>query len=162
MNSRLILAAASGSLALFGLTACGGSDSAGEVPAKGSVIGTSDSRLGTIVVDGKGMTAYVFDNDSPGSDTSACTGECLKVWPAIISSSDRPQVDGVTGKVGTITGTDGAKQVTLDGRPLYTFHDDSEPGDTGGQGAEGGTWWVVSPAGKKITAAPGTGGGGGY
>jgi len=160
MNSRLTLAVAGGSLALLSLTACGGSDSAGAVPPKGSVIGTSDSSLGTIVVDGKGMTAYVFDKDSPGSGKSACTGECVEEWPAITSSSDQPKVDGVTGKVGTITGNGGAKQVTLDGRPLYTYHDDGEPGDTEGQGAEGGTWWVVSPAGKKVTETSGTGGGG--
>jgi len=162
MNSRLILAVAGGSLALLGLAACGGSDSAGDVPAKGSVIGTSDSSLGTIVVDGKGMTAYVFDKDSPGSGTSACSGECVEEWPAITTSSDHPGVDGVTGKVGTITGADGAKQVTLDGRPLYTFHDDEDPGDAEGQGAEGGLWWVVSPAGAKITDSPGSTGGGGY
>jgi predicted lipoprotein with Yx(FWY)xxD motif len=162
MNSRLTLAVAGGSLALLALSACGGSDSAGDVPAKGAVIGTSKSSLGTIVVNGKGMTVYAFDKDSPGSATSACTGECVDEWPAVTSTTDQPKVDGVIGKVGTVAGTNGAKQVTLNGMRLYTYHDDNEPGDTEGQGKEGGIWWVVSPDGKKITDSPDTGGGGGY
>ncbi|MBO0812316.1 MAG: hypothetical protein J2P23_09760, partial [Microlunatus sp.] len=64
-------------------------------------------------------------------------------------------VQGVTGKVGTITGADGRLQVTLDGRPLYTFASDSGPGDVNGQGIRG-AWWVLGPTGTKITkkAAP--------
>ena len=165
MSSRLTLAMAGTSLAVLALTACGGSDSSGDVPAKGSDLGASKSSLGTIVVDGKGMTAYAFDKDTPGSGKSACTGECVEEWPAITSSSDKPKVDGVTGEVGTITGADGAKQVTLEGMPLYTYHDDSDVGDTNGQGKEGGIWWVVSPDGEKIMKkadSGDTGGGGGY
>lgn len=161
MSSRLTLAVAGTSLAVMALTACGGSDSSGDVPAKGSDIGSSSSSLGTIVVDGKGMTAYVFDKDTPGSGKSACTGGCAGEWSAITSSSDEPKVDAVTGKVGTIAGADGAKQVTLEGMPLYTYADDSTVGDIEGQG-KGGIWWVVSPAGKKISKTVDSGGGGGY
>ncbi len=156
---RLTLAAAGTSLAVMVLTACG--DSSGELPAKGSDLGASSSSLGEIVVDGKGMTAYVFDKDTPGSGTSACTGACAAEWPAITSSADTPKVDGVTGEVGTIEGADGAMQVTLEGMPLYTYADDSDVGDAQGQG-KGGIWWVVSPAGEKITRTASTGGGGGY
>lgn len=162
MKSRLTIAMAAISLAI--LTACGGSDagdSSGDVPAAGSDLGASSSSLGSIVVDGTGMTVYVFDQDTAGSGTSACSGECAKQWPAITSSADAPKVDGVTGEVGTITGTDGAKQVTLEGRPLYTYAGDGAVGDVEGQGKDG-TWWVVSPAGKKITRTADTGGGAGY
>ncbi len=161
MSSRLTLAVAGTSLAVLALTACGGSDSSGDIPAKGSAVGASESSLGKIVVDGKGMTAYVFDKDTPGSGKSACTDACAGEWPAITSSSDKPKVDGVTGEVATIAGADGAKQVTLEGMPLYTYADDSDVGDTQGQG-KGGIWWVVSPAGEKITETADTGGGGGY
>jgi predicted lipoprotein with Yx(FWY)xxD motif len=162
MSSRLTLAVAGTSLAVLALTAgCGASDSSGDVPAKGSDIGASKSSLGTIVVDGKGMTAYVFDKDTPGSGTSACTGACAGHWPAITASSDKPKVDGVTGEIGTIRGADGAKQVTLAGMPLYTYAADGAVGDVSGQG-NGGTWWVVSPAGKKIAKTADSGRGGGY
>ncbi|WP_332662015.1 COG4315 family predicted lipoprotein [Aeromicrobium sp.] len=161
MNRRLTIAMAGTSLALLSLTACGEDDSAGDVPAKGSAIGTSESSLGTIVVDGNGMTAYVFDQDEPGSGKSSCAGGCAEEWPAITSTADQPKVDGVTGEVGTIAGTDGAKQVTLEGLPLYTYAGDGAVGDTQGQG-KGGVWWVVSPAGEKITKTATTDGGGGY
>ena len=36
--------------------------------------------------------------------------------------------------VGTTTRSDGKKQVTYNGHPLYTFIGDSSPGDTSGQG----------------------------
>jgi len=162
MNSKLTLALAGASLAVLTLTACGGSGSDENVPAKGADLGTASSSLGTIVVDGKGMTAYVYDKDTAGSGASACTGECVEEWPAITSAAAKPKLDGVTGKVGTITGAGGVKQVTLDGRPLYRFHDDDKAGDVNGQGEEGGIWWVVSPDGKKITDTADSGGGGGY
>lgn len=161
MKRRLTFAVTGASLAVLALTACGESDSSGDVPAAGSDIGAAKSSLGRIVVDGKGMTAYVFDQDEPGSGESACTGVCADEWPAITSSADKPKVDGVTGEVGTITGTDGGRQVTLEGMPLYTYADDGAVGDTQGQG-KGGVWWVVSPGGEKITRTAATGGGGGY
>ena len=65
------------------------------------------------------------------------------------TDTDTPEVEGVTGEVGTITGVDGSMQLTLDGWPLYTFAGDSAEGDTNGQGVNG-VWWVLSPAGEKI------------
>jgi len=118
-----------------------------------AVLATADSDLGEIVVDGEGMTVYVFDQDSPGSGESACAGDCLAKWPAVEAGSDGPEVDGVSGEVGTITRDDGTVQVTLEGLPLYTYAADSDPGDVTGQGV-GGNWWVVSPAGTKVIEAP--------
>jgi predicted lipoprotein with Yx(FWY)xxD motif len=115
---------------------------------------TADSSLGEIVVDGKGMTVYVFDNDTPGSDSSSCEGDCAAEWPAVSPASDEPAVEGVTGEVGTITGTDGNPQLTINGLPVYYFAQDSAPGDVKGQGVNG-VWWVVSPSGEKTTSDDG-------
>jgi predicted lipoprotein with Yx(FWY)xxD motif len=60
----------------------------------------------------------------------------------------------VTGTVATITGANGAKQVTLNGLPLYTFAGDSAAGDVTGQGV-GKIWWVVGADGTKITSSAG-------
>ncbi len=122
-----------------------GTDSA----AATAVLTTSDSSLGEIVVDGKGMTVYLFDSDTQGATTSACTGQCVTNWPFVTTDSDTPSVEGVTAEVGTIDTPDGGKQVTLDGWPLYYFAGDSAPGDMNGQGV-GDVWWVLSPAGEKI------------
>ena len=114
---------------------------------------TASTSLGEIVVDGAGMTAYVFDKDTAGAGVSACTGSCVGQWPAIMTDSASPKVEGITGDVGTIELANGSKQVTLDGLPLYTYAGDSAPGDTNGQGVSN-IWWVVDPSGAKVTQAP--------
>ena len=73
---------------------------------------------------------------------------------------------GVTASdIGSITRADGSKQVTYNGHPLYYFSLDKSAGDTKGQGSSnfGAKWWILSPAGDKITAsAASSSSGGGY
>ncbi|WP_427005116.1 COG4315 family predicted lipoprotein [Pseudarthrobacter sp. H2] len=98
------------------------------------------------------MTAYYFDKDTANSGKSACTGGCAAMWPAVKAASSRPEVDGVTGKAGTITRDDGTMQVTVNGLPVYTYSKDTAPGDVKGQGV-GGIWWAVAPDGDKVSGA---------
>jgi len=122
---------------------------------------TADTDLGTIVVDTDGMTVYVFDEDTPGSGQSSCSGQCLEAWPPVVAESDSPTVDGVSGAVGTISRDDGTVQVTLDGYPLYYWQGDAAAGDTTGQGVQD-VWWVVAPDGTKITTTAAPAGAVGY
>ena len=115
-----------------------------------TTLATAATGLGTIVVDGNGMTVYQFDNDMQGGDSSSCSGQCATLWPAVHGGAQAPQLDGVTGTVGTITGTDGQPQLTLNGWPLYYYQGDTAAGDTKGQGV-GGIWWVLTPAGERVT-----------
>ena len=117
--------------------------------ASAQTLGTADSSLGTIVVDGTGMTVYVFDHDTQGTTSSACTGGCAAAWPAVHGDATTT-LDGVTGDLGSITGPDGQPQVTLNGWPLYYYAGDKAAGDVNGQ-ASGGIWWVVGTDGVKIT-----------
>jgi predicted lipoprotein with Yx(FWY)xxD motif len=133
----------------------GASAESGSSTSANAALATTDSSVGEIVVDGKGMTVYVFDKDTMGSGQSACSGDCLVKWPAVVAESDSPEVDGVTGDVATITRDDGTKQITLGGMPLYLFAGDTKAGDVTGQGV-GGVWWVVAADGAKVTAAPTT------
>ena len=57
--------------------------------------------------------------------------------------------------LGTITRSDGTKQVTYDGHPLYYFSGDTGPGTDKGQGIDGfgAKWWLVAPSGSSITTA---------
>lgn len=112
-------------------------------------LATGSTSLGTIVVDGDGLTLYVFDNDTPDSGMSSCTGVCLSNWPPLTTAGE-PAVEGVTGEVGTIPAANGSEQVTLNGWPLYYYAGDTAPGDVNGQGLQN-IWWVVSPSGEKIT-----------
>lgn len=99
-------------------------------------------NLGSILVDERGMTLYIFTRDEPG--TSNCSGGCLANWPAVTAPAD----GSVTGpgdldtRLSTLTREDGAVQVMVDDRPLYLFVGDEVPGDATGQ-ARGGVWYVV-------------------
>jgi predicted lipoprotein with Yx(FWY)xxD motif len=109
-----------------------------------------DSSLGTILVDAKGSTLYVFLQDT--GDTSTCTGDCAASWPALIAKGEVKAGGGgdVDGSLlGTSARDDGKMQVTYNGHPLYFFSGDQAPGDTNGQGI-GDVWFVVSPAGDPI------------
>ncbi|MBB5632378.1 putative lipoprotein with Yx(FWY)xxD motif [Cryobacterium mesophilum] len=148
-------------LAALVLTGCapaatsGGPSGSDGSSGSGGAIHTASNALGDIVVDGKGMTAYVFDNDVADSGSSSCSGACASQWPAITTTAASPAVEGITGKVGTIALAGGAKQVTINGLPLYTYAGDTAPGDTTGQGF-GGIWWVIDASGKKITTPAAT------
>lgn len=110
-----------------------------------------DATLGKILVDAKGMALYVFDKDTAGK--SACTGDCLKNWPALTAKDANETITAdasVTGKLSVIKRDDGTYQVAVDGMPLYYYAKDTKAGETTGQGV-GDVWWVVGLDGKKIT-----------
>ncbi|MHB1234815.1 MAG: COG4315 family predicted lipoprotein [Microbacteriaceae bacterium] len=168
MKTRLALTLAGAALTALALAGC--SATTGTAPgattpapvtsapsasaAAGNDAAVATTALGKIVVDGKGMTAYFFDKDKAGSGTSACTGQCAALWPAITAASGTPSVTGITGTVGTITGVAGGKQITINGRPIYTYAKDTAPGETKGQGVNG-VWYVISPAGDELKTAAG-------
>ncbi|OAE03226.1 hypothetical protein [Arthrobacter sp. OY3WO11] len=119
-------------------------------PASAAVdLMTATSSAGDIVVASNGMSVYFFTKDVKDSGTSACTDACLAAWPPVTTAAETPQVEGVTGTVGTITTPDGAKQVTLNGLPLYYFAKDTKAGDILGQGVNG-VWYLADPSGEMI------------
>ncbi len=108
---------------------------------------TASTDLGDVLVDGDGMTLYMFDNDTEGE--SACVDDCAATWPPVTGQAEAAgEVD--EGMIGTITRPDGSTQVTYGGFPLYLYAADAEPGDVNGQGV-GEVWWVVGPDGARIT-----------
>lgn len=117
--------------------------------AAGTDAGVATTSLGTIVVNGKGMTAYFFDRDTANSGVSSCSGQCASAWPAITAASATPSVTGIIGTIGIIPST---KQITINGRPIYTYAFDTAPGMTKGQGV-GGIWFVISPSGEEMKSA---------
>ncbi len=126
----------------------GGSSPSTQVPAAASAIAVADSAKGKILVDGNGMTLYIYTKDS--ANTSNCTGACAKNWPglaAVPAANIGAGVDATL--VGSITRSDGGSQATYKGMPLYNYAFDTKPGDLNGQG-KGGVWYVISPAGAII------------
>jgi predicted lipoprotein with Yx(FWY)xxD motif len=113
-------------------------------------------RLGTVVVDGKGMTLYLFAADSNKPPASRCDGSCAKYWPPLLAGAAVPAAQGVsTSLLGTVARSDGTKQVTLNGWPLYTYAGDHAPGQANGEGlnAFGATWWALTATGQKTSAS---------
>lgn len=162
MKTRIAAGIAAASLALVALTACSateaGPDNAAPAASSettpsaeisGFALTTFESPLGTIVVDGEEKVVYQFDKDTQGGDASACVDQCAMNWPAVPGGESAPELDGVTGEIGTITGVNGEPQLTLNGWPLYYFAGDEAAGDTKGQGVSD-VWWVLSPAGEPI------------
>ena len=125
----------------------------------GTTVKTRSTNLGTILVDAKGRTLYLFEKDHGGR--SSCTGACAKNWPPLLTTG-KPKAAGSVrkAKLGTTRRSNGTTQVTYGGHPLYTFVlDGGKPGSTKGEGVEafGAEWYVVGPAGRKVEV-----GGSGY
>ena len=101
--------------------------------------------LGTYLTDGSGRSVYEFASDT--ATKSTCSSTCLTYWPALTSSSPATAGSGVTADIGSITQSDGSKQVTYKGHPLYYFALDKAAGDTKGQGLDdfGAKWWLLEP-----------------
>jgi predicted lipoprotein with Yx(FWY)xxD motif len=119
--------------------------------AGGARVDLAKTRLGTILVDSKGITLYDFVKDR--GTTSVCYGACAALWPPLLTHGKPVAGPGVRASLlGTTRRKDGKLEVTYGGHPLYYFVTDRKPGQTTGQGVDqfGGPWWVISRAGKEI------------
>jgi predicted lipoprotein with Yx(FWY)xxD motif len=126
--------------------------SGGASASGATVITTASSSAGTFLTSGSGRAIYLWAKDTSGM--SACTGACASAWPPVTGTATAAG-SAKASDLGTITRSDGTKQVTYDGHPLYYFVGDSGPGTASGQGSDnfGAKWWLVSPAGSDITAS---------
>jgi predicted lipoprotein with Yx(FWY)xxD motif len=135
-----------------GAAATGGRyDSAGAATTAGAIATATATKVGTYLTDANGRALYMFEKDR--ANASSCSGDCAAAWPPFIASTPATNAAGVSAaKLGTIKRGDGTTQVTYAGMPLYHYHDDAKPGDIKGQDKEefGDSWYLVSPAGKKI------------
>lgn len=114
-------------------------------------VALAKSTLGSILVDARGRTLYLFEADTPA--TSNCSGTCASIWPPLTSTASPHAGTGVTAvKLGTIARAGGERQVTYNGHPLYTYAGDTKAGATTGQGLDqfGAEWYVLNAAGDKI------------
>jgi predicted lipoprotein with Yx(FWY)xxD motif len=155
-------AAALGSLALL-LAGCGGSSSSGgsgTTPAAGgrpssavggfspgdTVLIVQRSKLGYVLALADGDVVYTYGNDKKGGQPT-CTSSCAAIWPPVTGIPMTNSGETLpSGALGTITLSDGAKQITYDGLPLYYLKSE-KPLATTGEGMDG-LWHVI-----KLSAA---------
>jgi predicted lipoprotein with Yx(FWY)xxD motif len=117
-------------------------------------VGLASSKLGKILVDGRGRTLYLWEADT--GTTSTCAGACASAWPPLTTDGRAVAGAGVSAsKLGITKRPDGTTEVTYNGHPLYTFSGDSAPGQTAGQGSDGfgAEWYVLSATGNAIETA---------
>jgi predicted lipoprotein with Yx(FWY)xxD motif len=150
-----ILAAACGGAS--GTSAAGGTTTTGPTTtttapaapgstASGSTLAlkTAKGSAGIWLTDSAGRTLYLYTRDK--ATTSECYGACAKVWPPLTATGP-VTISGkytVQRDLGVTTRTDGTKQVTYGGHPLYYYSGDTAPGQTKGQGV-GGVWFLIGP-----------------
>jgi predicted lipoprotein with Yx(FWY)xxD motif len=110
-------------------------------PAYTVMIGTNKA-VGNYLVDGAGNALYWFTKDK--ANMSACSGDCIKAWPAFSASSFVVPSALNAADFGTINRADGAAQATYKGYPLYYWVKDKMRGDVTGQNV-GKVWYVIDP-----------------
>lgn len=111
----------------------------------------SRSNLGSILVDNRGRTLYLFEKDKRGR--SSCYGACATYWPPLLTHGKPTAGARLKGSLlGVTKRADGTSQVTYAGHPLYRFAQDVRSGQVAGQNVDafGAEWYVLSSSGKKI------------
>jgi predicted lipoprotein with Yx(FWY)xxD motif len=122
-------------------TAAGGVASTATVSVTPAVGGVKAHLVGP-----NGHSLYLFEKDK--GTTTACTGGCASIWPALTATGTPGGGTGVdAGKLSTADGQV-ANQVVYNGHLLYYFSGDTASGQTNGTSIK--DWYLVSPDGKSI------------
>jgi predicted lipoprotein with Yx(FWY)xxD motif len=154
---RLLIPVAAVVVAVLALAACGGGGGDSDNASAPSSAGTATVSVedigdsGAVLVDSAGKALY--EPDEEADDSVICMDACEDFWEPLTIDSGMPTGDDVPGELGVAERPDGTRQVTLDGRRLYSFVQD-DPGEVTGDGfsdAFGGqtfTWHVVNADGS--------------
>jgi predicted lipoprotein with Yx(FWY)xxD motif len=119
-----------------------------------ATITTHAGSAGQFLTDSSGRSVYLFAAD--GMNKSNCSGACASAWPPVPAKGSLTASGGaMASDLGSITRSDGTKQVTYKGQPLYYFAGDSGAGQTHGQGVNGfgAKWYLLAPSGTQITGS---------
>ena len=165
-------------VATLALAACGGNSSTSSTSTS-AASGTSHDTVsvksihgvGKVLVDSRGMALYSSNLDANGKP--ACAGACTSFWKPLTLASGMPSAAAGAGKAAIVMRADGTRQVAVDGKPLYTFVQDS-PGKLTGNGVSDAfsgrhfTWSAVlagggsaagGSSGRSTSSGSSTGGG---
>jgi predicted lipoprotein with Yx(FWY)xxD motif len=117
----------------------------------GATVNLHKTKLGSILVNSKGHTLYLFKKDTNGK--SSCSASCAKFWPPLLSRGKPTAGSGVKASLlGRTRRSNGSLQVTYNKHPLYAYSLDTKAGQTKGEGvfAFGAKWYAVSAKGTAV------------
>jgi predicted lipoprotein with Yx(FWY)xxD motif len=167
MKRKITLFIAAAALSAAALVAAAFVDSSSAAPlhaSKGAIVALRTTALGSVLVDARGHTLYLFEKDK--HNRSACSGACATYWPPLFSTAKPRPGRGVRASLlGVTKRANGKRQVTYAGHPLYTFIGDMKAGQTNGEGLTnfGAAWDAIAASGRAVEpTASDSGGTGGY
>jgi predicted lipoprotein with Yx(FWY)xxD motif len=144
------IAASAGSTTVPYRASAAGSAKASSSPSRHVVVSTTTAvvqgRSERILVDRDGSPLYFYKPDT--ATQSRVAGQLAVLWPAVVGST--VTAHGVPGRLRTVSTSHG-RQVTYNGRLLYTFVQD-RPGKVTGQGVQS---FFVATAGVSSTTSGG-------
>jgi predicted lipoprotein with Yx(FWY)xxD motif len=117
--------------------------------------------VGTVLTDQSGKTLYSPEQEASGM--IKCTGACLSFWfPVTVAKGATPRAaSALTGTLSSIQRPDGGgRQLTYNGKPLYTFRLDTGPGQDHGNdftdhfGGLTFNWHAATASAATSTSAP--------
>jgi len=125
--------------------------------ATAAVMGNSE----TVLVNAQGMTLYYYSPDKATSVTCVPPGACVPYWsPLKAGPTPQSPIPGVSGTFSADPDPSGGSVVTYNSWPLYTYNEDTAPGQTHGEGVMDsnragveGTWHVATPSLTASSAA---------
>jgi predicted lipoprotein with Yx(FWY)xxD motif len=123
----------------------------------GALVSVRRTALGSILVDARGRTLYLFEKDRSG--LSMCSSACTAYWPPLTSQGAPRAGSGVHKALLTLgKAHNGVRQVLYAGHPIYTFVGDKRAGQTSGEGLTnfGAGWYAIAANGQKVEKSDGT------
>jgi predicted lipoprotein with Yx(FWY)xxD motif len=118
------------------------------IPAVGTtVMIVQNSAIGYVLAEANHQVVYTYSKDSKGGKPT-CTGACASTWLPATGTPEAGPADVFSGRFGLVTRSNGVKQITYNGLPLYLLKD-AKPLATTGNG-QGGVWHVVKLSASNI------------
>ena len=118
-------------------------------PIGTTVLIVQHSDLGWVMAKANGDVVYTYSQDSKGAPPS-CTGSCASAWTPVTGVPKAGPADSFPGSFAVVTGASGAKVITYNGYPLYTYASAGAL-TTAGNGLNG-EWHVITLTASDISS----------
>lgn len=116
-------------------------------PVGTTVMIVQKSAIGYVLAQANHQVVYTYAKDKKGGKPT-CTGTCAATWIPATGTPQAGPADVFPGQFGLVTRSDGTKQITYNGYPLYLLKG-AQPLATTGNGM-GGVWHVVPLSASDI------------